>query len=438
MATDTQEACMRKLAAATTAGAIALTGLLAAAPPTGADGTETLGTPSIGISDGSGIAIGGTGLQIQPGTISVAVPAGATVNQVLLYWEGDNSGGAPPDATIVIEGTEVTGTLIGGETTFFADVKFAAFRADITALNLVAAGANSLDVSGLTNNFRNNGAGIAVIYDDGSDADLQLRDGLDLAFFDFAPPLDTTAPQTYTFDPEATDRAATLSLFAASVEDGRPRPNAVDVTVGGVTTRFTNPFTSNDGAEWDSVELTFTIPAGATSVTVQALSVGDGSGNLPASLAWIMSGLTVPTTPPPPPPDGCTLTPGYWKTHSEFGPAPFDATWALLPNGASTPFFDTGKTWYEAFHTAPAGKAYWILAHAWQAATLNGLAGTDTSAVTTQLAQAEALLNQYDGSPQPMTAVTGSVRAQFIALATILDDYNNGVIGPGHCGPLPA
>lgn len=288
---------MRKLAVMT-AGAIALAGILVAAPPSGADGTETLGAPSVDVAAGSGFAIGGTGLHAQPGTIAVAVPAGASVEQVLLYWEGDNDGAAPADDTIVIEGTEVTGTLIGGETVFFSDVRFGAFRADITSLGLVAAGANSLQVSGLTNTFRNNGAGVAVIYDDGTTADLELRDGLDLAFVDFAAPLDTTAPQTYTFAAEAADRTATLSLFAASVEDGRPRPNAIDVTIDGVTTRFTDVFTSIDGAEWDSVELSITVPAGATSLTAQALSVGDGTDNLPASFAWIMAGLTVPTTPP--------------------------------------------------------------------------------------------------------------------------------------------
>ena len=36
---------------------------------------------------------------------------------------------------------------------------------------------------------------------------------------------------------------------------------------------------------------------------------------------------------------GCTLTQGYWKTHSEYGPAPYDDTWALLPAGADSPFF---------------------------------------------------------------------------------------------------
>jgi hypothetical protein len=25
------------------------------------------------------------------------------------------------------------------------------------------------------------------------------------------------------------------------------------------------------------------------------------------------------------------------------------------------------------------------------------------------------------------------VRAQFIAIAELLDDYNNGIVGPGHC-----
>jgi hypothetical protein len=417
--------------AITAAAAFAVAGSLALAPPAAADGTETLGAPSIAIAAGSGFAIGGTGLQTQPGTIMVNVPAGATVEQVLLYWEGDNGGGAAPDDTIVVAGNSVTGTLIGGPTVFFSDVAFAAFRADITALGLVSAGANSLQVSGLTNNFRNNGAGVMVVYDDGTTADLQLRDGLDLAFVNFAAPLDTTVPQTYNFAAAASDRTANLSLFAASVEDGAPRPNAVDVTVDGVTTRFTNVFSSGDGAEWDSVELSVTVPAGATSLTAQALSVGDGTNNLPASLAWIASGLSI--VPEQPPGDGCTLTQGYWKTHSEFGPAPYDATWAELPNGASTPFFQTGLTWKQMFDTTPSGSAYPILAHQWMAATLSGLAGADTSAVTAELATGQALLEMYDGNPKSAADITKDVKKQFTAVAEKLDAYNNGLIGPGHC-----
>jgi hypothetical protein len=86
---------------------------------------------------------------------------------------------------------------------------------------------------------------------------------------------------------------------------------------------------------------------------------------------------------------GCSLTPGYWKTHSDNGPAPYDDTWALI--GEDTAFFMSGTTWYGALWTPPAGNAYWILAHAYIAAVLNDLNGADTSAITTELAEAKTL-----------------------------------------------
>jgi len=53
---------------------------------------------------------------------------------------------------------------------------------------------------------------------------------------------------------------------------------------------------------------------------------------------------------------GCSYTPGYWKTHSKYGPAPYDDVWALLPDfdGTGAPgaedeiFFDNDEdlTWY--------------------------------------------------------------------------------------------
>lgn len=54
-------------------------------PVIAADGTETLGPPSIPIADGTGIVAAGTGMVTQPGTINIDVPVGASVNQVLLY-----------------------------------------------------------------------------------------------------------------------------------------------------------------------------------------------------------------------------------------------------------------------------------------------------------------------------------------------------------------
>ena len=126
---------------------------------------------------------------------------------------------------------------------------------------------------------------------------------------------------------------------------------------------------------------------------------------------------------------GCTLTPGYWKTHSEYGPAPYDDTWAQLPNGADTPFFGTGKSWYEVLWTPPSGgNAYYILAHQYIAAYLNGLNGADTSVLGTALTDAAALLDTYD-----TTSIPRSVRSNFTNLASTLDQYNNGYTGPGHC-----
>jgi hypothetical protein len=130
-------------------------------------------------------------------------------------------------------------------------------------------------------------------------------------------------------------------------------------------------------------------------------------------------------------PGGCTLTPGYWKTHSHHGPAPYDDTWALLlPDGEDTPFFISGKTWYQVLWTAPKkGDAYYILAHAYIAAVLNGLNGADTSSVRSLLAHAEGLLM----TSTPSGKLPGKVREDFIATAEVLDNYNNGIIGPGHC-----
>ena len=134
--------------------------------------------------------------------------------------------------------------------------------------------------------------------------------------------------------------------------------------------------------------------------------------------------------------EGCTLTQGYWKTHSSYGPAPADATWNLLPGGLGpdTVFFLSGASWYEVFWTAPAGNAYYNLAHQYMAARLNILNGASApSSVTDAIAAATALFNAY--TPAQIAAMDSkdAVRKQFIALAGTLGSYNEGLIGPGHC-----
>jgi hypothetical protein len=125
---------------------------------------------------------------------------------------------------------------------------------------------------------------------------------------------------------------------------------------------------------------------------------------------------------------GCTLTPGYWKTHSSYGPAPYDDNWAHI--GEDTIFFLSGKSYYDVLWTAPQGNAYYILAHAYIAAKLNVLNGAATTpAVVSAIANAETYFSIFAPSPAP----SGSLRTAVLSWATTLDNYNNGKIGPGHC-----
>lgn len=130
---------------------------------------------------------------------------------------------------------------------------------------------------------------------------------------------------------------------------------------------------------------------------------------------------------------GCTLTPGYWKNHSELGPARYDDTWAQLANGAATPFFLSGQTYHQVLNTPVAGNSYYILARAYIAAQLNRLNGSDFSAATSAFNEATTLFNTYAPRATAFTSKSSPIRARAVQLAHTLDDYNNGLIGPGHC-----
>jgi hypothetical protein len=131
------------------------------------------------------------------------------------------------------------------------------------------------------------------------------------------------------------------------------------------------------------------------------------------------------------PPSSCTLTQGYWKTHSAYGPAPYDATWALLePGQENTPFFSSGVSYYEAFQIRPREGAYWTLAHQYIAAKLNGLNGASLASVQSSFDQATAIFQEKTPS---QIGKNGPLANQCKQLAAALDAFNNGAVGPGHC-----
>ncbi len=297
-----------------------------------ADGTETLGSPSVSVATGTDIMAAGVGLEPYynlPSSFSFNVPG--NVKQVLLYWQGHWTNHGPyalhtpqidGDSTISINGTSVTGTKIGGSTGFFTqdvgavhgEEMYVTYRADITSLGLVGSGSNTLTVNDMDfeSNFLtgfpfdqgNDGAGVMVIYDDGTPTKtIGIRDGNDLAFYTFAPPLNATVPQTFSFAAAPTDRLANLATIAGSLAGPDPaagfRTNQLKLSFNdgaSTVTLIANPWQSNQGFEFDAKNIPVTVPAGASTMTAEAVS-GPGpasTGSTPASLDWSAAALSVP------------------------------------------------------------------------------------------------------------------------------------------------
>ena len=127
---------------------------------------------------------------------------------------------------------------------------------------------------------------------------------------------------------------------------------------------------------------------------------------------------------------GCTLTQGYWKTHSQEGPAKYDDNWLSIGTlQEDTLFFSSGKTWYQVFWTAPAGNAYYILADQYMAAVLNINNGADAPATVDQaVADAQALFASVNG-----TKLTKDQTTLAKSLAATLETWNSGFGGTPHC-----
>ena len=129
---------------------------------------------------------------------------------------------------------------------------------------------------------------------------------------------------------------------------------------------------------------------------------------------------------------GCTRSKGYWKTHSMYGPAPYDSTWALV--GEDSTFFLSNQSYYQVMWTPPSGgNAYYILAHQYIGTKLNFENGADPSEAQEAFDEATDLFDTY--TPEYIRSLKGNnpIRQQFLELKDILDEYNNGIIGPGNC-----
>jgi len=116
---------------------------------------------------------------------------------------------------------------------------------------------------------------------------------------------------------------------------------------------------------------------------------------------------------------GCTYTQGYYKNKGS----------GLLPAGN---FFLSGQTWLAVLETEPkGGNAYYILAHQYIAASMTAKSASVPAAVATALASATTYFGK--ATPNDWSANGSYSKDQLTSWAGLLDSYNNGKIGPGHC-----
>ena len=136
---------------------------------------------------------------------------------------------------------------------------------------------------------------------------------------------------------------------------------------------------------------------------------------------------------------GCTFSDEYWGTHSKYGPEPYDPDWEKLEDVDGDGYFEyedeiffaSEQTYYQVLNTNPSGNIYYLLAPQYIATELNFLNGADPTDATDAFDEAAAMLSGK--TPSSCLNMGAPEKEVWKKTASILNDYNNGLIGPGYC-----
>ena len=140
---------------------------------------------------------------------------------------------------------------------------------------------------------------------------------------------------------------------------------------------------------------------------------------------------------------GCTRTIGYWKNHAGQGPGnqgdeitPLiqkagGKIWLGTPDGAKSVEVTTAAHAKTVLDQENAKNGINKLYAQMLAAKLNVLAGACSNDITEALAEADAFLATHNSADWDY--LTSAEQQQVLAWKDVFDDYNNGIIGPGHC-----
>lgn len=253
------------------------------------------------------------------------------------------------------------------------------------------------------------------------------------------PPLDNTIVGQAWVCKDGTGPATNFT-FAVSVNGGTATNHSI--ALGTCTLVHSVPTV---GSHQAAVSVTEQVPAGWTlnSIVIESNSSNTkhylpDNNSPPNASARILNDVGVVftfTNTADPSTGACTRTPGYWKNHAGNGKKQ-DVVTALLPiwlgtaGGATSVQVTTSLQAIGILNREnDASDGINKLRAHLLATKLNLANGADGSVVASTIAAADAFLATHGD----WNALTAAEQAQVLAWKDVLDDYNNGRTGPGHC-----
>jgi hypothetical protein len=248
-------------------------------------------SPSFNVTLPGDYVAAGVGLRgTTSGNINITgIPSGASVQKAFLYWGMLDNGEDPTLSQLKVNGTSVTGSLIGsGPDTCWGRTNSFTFRADVTslvtgngiyALTGVASGGNVLaEGASLVVIYQLSGAPVkTVILDDGN---LSIPFGTSAGSAPFSA-FTATGPVT-----------ATTSFIVGDGQGTQLGPTPTSFTGSGSTINLPNQFAALNGPLWDTSTFNVSTAVGAGSSAASAKISGAGD-----CLLWSAQALSVTSAP---------------------------------------------------------------------------------------------------------------------------------------------
>lgn len=130
---------------------------------------------------------------------------------------------------------------------------------------------------------------------------------------------------------------------------------------------------------------------------------------------------------------GCTLTIGYWKNHPA-AITPALPIWLGTSGGSKSVQVTSSSQAVTILGIPKPSNGIDKLDAQLLAAKLSISNGADSSAVAGTITAADNFLATHSPSPSAdWNSLSTALQSQVNCWATTLDNYNNGITGPGHC-----